>query len=331
MSIKAVLVSPATQAANNGNWHTAHRWSQFLSQNLDDCDIAIMTQWPNSSAAPDAYSKSPADVMIALHARRSAASIAAWATAYPAKPLILVLTGTDLYRDIQHDLLAQQSLALATHLVVLQEAGLAALPEAYRTKARVIYQSAPRLKPAVKSTRRFVALMVGHLRGEKDPLTFMKAAGHAASTTIHFVQIGMALEPSFEQAALETARLNPHYRWLGGLPRAATRQRIKHAHVLVNCSGMEGGAHVILEAVQSSTAVLASRIDGNVGMLGPHYSGYFELGDDAQLAKLVQRCAYQPDFLALLQRQCGQRAHLFEPTLEKRLVLNLVTSALATN
>ena len=253
MSIKAVLVSPATQQANNGNWHTAHRWSQFLSQGLDHCDTDIVTQWPDT---PDVYSDQSADLLIALHARRSAASIGAWATARPAKPLILVLTGTDLYRDIQHDPLAQQSLTLATHLVVLQEAGLAVLPEAYRGKTRVIYQSAPRLKFAAKSTHRFVALMVGHLRDEKDPLTFMKAARHAASTTIHFEQIGMALEPDLEQAALETARLNPYYRWLGGLPRAATRQRIKRAHVLVNVSKMEGGAHVILEAVQSCTPVL---------------------------------------------------------------------------
>ena len=325
MSIKAVLVSPATQEANNGNWHTAHRWSQFLSHGPDHCDIAIVTEW---SGEPEPYSKQPADLMIALHARRSAASIAAWATACPGRPLILVLTGTDLYRDIQYDPLAQQSLALATHIVVLQEAGLAALPEAYQAKTRVIYQSAPRLKPAVKSTHQFVALMVGHLRDEKDPMTFMKAARYTASTTIHFEQIGMALEPNFEQAALETARLNPDYRWLGGLPRAATRQRIKRAHVLVSCSKMEGGAHVILEAIQSGTPVLASRIDGNVGMLGKDYSGYFDLGDDAQLAKLVQRCALEPDFLALLQSQCGQRAQLFEPALEKSLVLKLVTSVL---
>ena len=323
--MRGVLVSPATQEANNGNWHTAHRWSKFLSHGLDDCDIAVATQWP------DGYSKHAADFMIALHAKRSAASIAAWATVCPTKPLILVLTGTDLYRDIQHDPIAQQSLILATHIVVLQEAALAALPEAYRAKTRVIYQSAPRLKPAVKSSRQFVALMVGHMRDEKDPLTFMQAARHSASNTIHFEQVGMALEPSFEQAALETARLNPYYRWLGGLPRAATRQRIKRAHVLVSCSKMEGGAHVILEAVQSDTPVLASHIDGNVGMLGKDYSGYFELGDDAQLAQLVQRCAQQPDLLNRLQNQCERRAQLFEPALEKRLVLNLVTSALAAH
>jgi putative glycosyltransferase (TIGR04348 family) len=321
-----VLVSPALREANNGNWHTAHRWAQFLS---GDCDIALMRQWP-APAGESAHHGTPR-AMVALHAGRSAAAIRAWAQAYPEKPLIVVLTGTDLYRDILTDREAQQSLALATHLVVLQDAGLAALPEAWRGKARVIYQSAPELKPARKSSRRFGVLMVGHLRDEKDPLTFMRAACHDYPAGIHFDQIGLALEPQFEEAARATAQRSPRYRWLGGLPRAATRQRIKRAHVLVNCSRMEGGAHVILEAVQSGTPVLASRISGNLGMLGADYGGYFEPGDDDQLAALVRRCAAEADFLARLQRQCSARAALFAPQEEKRLVINLMNSALNMN
>ncbi len=266
--------------------------------------------------------------MVALHARRSAPSIQAWAAAWPHKPLIVVLTGTDLYRDIHTDAHAQKSLALATHLVVLQQAGLEALSEPWRSKARAIYQSARRLVPAVRSKQTFRALMVGHLRTEKDPLTFMRAAGHAMAPNIFFDQIGRALEPHLEAAALAKVAQTPAYRWLGGLPRAATRQRIKRAHVLVNCSLMEGGAHVILEAVQSGTPVLASRIDGNVGMLGADYAGYFDVGNDAQLATLLRRCAAEPAFLGRLQSQCAQRAPLFEPVLESGLVLSLVMSAL---
>lgn len=320
--VKAVLVSPAMAEANNGNWHTAHRWAQFLSGH---CDIALLPNW-----APAAeIAQSAPQIMIALHARRSAASIHAWAAACPHKPLIVVLTGTDLYRDIQLDADAQQSLALATHLVVLQQAGLAALPPAWRSKTTVIYQSAAALKPALKSQRKFRALMVGHLRDEKDPLTFMRAAAQTRQAGVCFDQIGAELDASIASAARSAAQQAPHYRWLGGLPRAVTRQHIKRAHVLVNCSKMEGGAHVILEAVQSGTPVLASYIDGNIGMLGEGYDGYFELGNDAQLAALVQRCASEPHFLALLQAQCAQRAPLFAPHLEKRLVLNLVTTALA--
>lgn len=139
----------------------------------------------------------------------------------------------------------------------------------------------------------------------------------------------MALESRFEEAARCTGRSAAHYRWLGGLSRPSTRQHVRRAHVLANCSHMEGGAQVILEAVQSGTPVLASRISGNIGMLVAAYSAYFEPGDDARLAELVRQCAADADFLALLQSQCSQRAALFDPQREKRLVINLVISALA--
>lgn len=317
-----VLVSPAMPESNNGNWHTAHRWAQFLSGH---CDIALVQHWPEAHPMPSA-SIEP-QCMVALHARRSAPSIHAWAAAWPHKPLIVILTGTDLYRDIQTDADAQKSLALATHLVVLQDAGLAALPQKWRHKTRVIYQSATPLKPALKSQRRFKALMVGHLRDEKDPLSFMHAAANTPQATVYFDQIGAGLDAALATAAQATAQQCSHYRWLGGLPRSVTRQHIKRAHVLVNCSKMEGGAHVILEAVQSGTPVLASRIDGNVGMLGADYEGYFALGNDAHLAALVQRCSAEPAFLARLQSQCAQRATLFNPQREKQLLIELLASA----
>lgn len=320
-----VLVSPAMREANNGNWHTAQRWSAFLS---GYCDTALVKSWPPAGGI---FSTRPApQAMIALHARRSAGSIHAWAKTCPEKPLIVVLTGTDLYRDIQHDAAAQESLALASHLVVLQEAGLQAVPEQWRSKARVIFQSASALQPVPKSSQRFRAVMVGHLRDEKDPQTFMRAAAllREANPYLYLDQIGDALEAKFAVQAEETHRQSPHYRWLGGLPRADTRQRIKRAHVLVNCSVMEGGAHVILEAVQSGTPVLASGISGNVGMLGADYAGYFPVGDAAALAGLLQRCTAEPEFLALLQAQCSRRAPLFDTDAEQRHVLNLVLSAI---
>ena len=312
-----VLVSPALADANNGNWHTARRWSQFLAAY---CDIRIVSAWLPGDC--------PADLMVALHARRSAPSIAAWAQAHPNQPLAVVLTGTDLYRDILDDAVAQHSLAVATHLVVLQSDGLTALPTRWRSKARVIFQSAAALTPAAKPSRVFRALMVGHLRDEKDPLTFMAAAAQPLPAHVRLDQIGDALDPALGAAARATAAAHPHYRWLGGLPRAATRQHIKRAQLLVSCSRMEGGAHVILEAVLSGTPVLASRVGGNVGMLGNDYAGYFALGDSAALAALLRRCVDEPSFLAGLQRQCTARAPLFDVQREKHLVIKLLTSAL---
>lgn len=323
-----VLVSPALADANNGNWHTTRRWAQCLAGH---CATLLRAQWPE----PPPSAEAEADALIALHARRSAPSIAAWARQCPGKPLILILTGTDLYRDILANTSAQQSLALATHLVVLQEAGLQALPAAMRHKARVIYQSARALKPAVKPVRHFRALMVGHLREEKDPLTWIRAAARlapgTASPPVHllFDHIGDALTPDLALAVRTAQTSIPGYRWLGGLPQATTRQHIKQAHVLVNSSRMEGGAQVILQAVRSGTPVLASKINGNIGMLGAGYAGYFPVGDDAALAVLLLRCATDAGFLALLEKQCSERAHLFDPEAEKRLVLNLMLSALS--
>jgi GTPase SAR1 family protein len=48
------------------------------------------------------------------------------------KPIVLVLTETDLYRDIQTDKKAQESLRLANSLVTLQEAGLEVIPKLVR-------------------------------------------------------------------------------------------------------------------------------------------------------------------------------------------------------
>ncbi len=283
------------------------------------CRIDIAQRWLDE----------PCELLIALHARRSAPSIAAWSKAHPDRPLLVVLTGTDLYRDIRTDAAAQRSLHLATHLVVLQDRGLLELEPALRRKCTVIYQSAPRLAAAAPPKRVLRIVSVGHLRDEKDPVTFMRAAARLRHRSdIRFAQIGAALEPSLEAAARRTQAEYPNYRWLGALERAATRQQIRNAHLLVNTSRMEGGAQVILEAARSSTAVIASRIPGNCGMLGRRHAGWFEVGDDAHLARLIERAADDRRFLARLRAQTVARAPLFEPAEEEKRLLRLIRSGL---
>ena len=309
-----LIISPALAEANNGNWQTAWRWSCMLRPL---CHTTIARQWQGETA----------DVMLALHARKSAPAVLAWAQAKGADHLAVVLTGTDLYRDLATDASAQRALQLAGQLVVLQECGPRSVPESLRHKVQVIFQSAPRRAPLTKTGRHLRALMVGHLRDEKDPLTYLRAAARlAVRRDIYLDHIGDALDSALGQAAQGAASNCPHYRWLGGLPHGQTRNRIQRAHVLVHASKMEGGAHVILEAVQSGTPVLASRIEGNVGMLGPHYAGYFALGDDAALAHLLQRCRDDADFLPLLRQQCEGRAPLFEPLREQALLRQLVAT-----
>jgi putative glycosyltransferase (TIGR04348 family) len=317
-----VIVSPASARENNGNWQTASRWAHFLRGRYD---AGIVREWTTAQPRPD--------LLIALHARRAAPSLAAYAQALPQQPSVLVLTGTDLYRDIATDADAQDSLARASALVVLQDAGLALLPAALRAKARVIYQSAPALAPYPHPARRrtYSISMIGHLRDEKDPLTFIRAAGLVENPSARMVHIGGALDPALGAAAEAAQAANPRYRWLGNLPHAATRQRLKRSHAMVIASRMEGGANVIIEAVTSGVPVLASDISGNRGMLGDDYEGYFAVGDAPALARLIDRSIGDSEFYRRLCRQCAARATLFAPSTEQAALLRLVDNLLDTH
>ncbi|MFZ5484068.1 MAG: selenoneine biosynthesis selenosugar synthase SenB [Pseudomonadota bacterium] len=316
---QVVIVSPYLRAANNGNWRTAERWRRHLA---GVCDARIVDAWPDARAAADR-------AMIALHARRSAPAIAAWSAAHPGRGLALVLTGTDLYRDIQIDAEARRSLDRAQVLATLQARAPLALPEAVRAKARVIYQTMPRRPTLAKTTRHLRALAVGHLREEKSPETLFAAARRlAGGDAILLDHVGAGLDPVLAAEALATQAQAAHYRWLGGLPHEAVRRRIQRAHVLVHPSRMEGGAHVIIEAVTCGTPVLASRIDGNVGMLGEDYAGYFPWGDAGALVDLLRRCRSDAGFLAHLRGQCARRAPLFDPATEAAAVRRLLADLL---
>jgi putative glycosyltransferase (TIGR04348 family) len=310
------LITPALAAANNGNWQTARRWAQMLSA---DYEVRLGTTWQRGNEA----------TMIALHARRSAAAVLAWRQAHPARPLVLVLTGTDLYRDIVGDGSAQRSLVLADRLVVLNEHGLLDLPAEHRAKARVCLQSCPPRQPVAKTARHLRALMAGHLRDEKSPQTYFEAARlMAGRSDILLDHIGGALDPALGEEARALARTHPRYRWLGPLTHAATRRRIQAAHLLVHPSRMEGGAQVIIEAVMSGTPVIASRIPGNIGLLGEGYGGYFPLGDAGSLAALLQQARDDAAMLPGLAAQCAARAPLFEPEHERRTLRALLSELL---
>jgi glycosyltransferase involved in cell wall biosynthesis len=213
--------------------------------------------------------------------------------------------------------------------VVLNEHGIADLPAEHRAKGVVCLQSAPRRARLGKTELRLRALMVGHLREEKSPQTFFDAAQRLAGRDdIVLDHVGAALDPALGVQARALARSHPHYRWLGALPHGKTRARIQRAHVLVHASRIEGGAHVVIEAVTSGTPVLASRIAGNLGLLGDDYHGVFEAGDAGGLAALLQRCRDDPAMLPDLRSQCDARAAAFEPARERAVLLNLVRATM---
>lgn len=314
------IVTPASAAANNGNWHTATRWARLLAP---VARVSIAQEWAGT----------PADLLIALHARRSAASIRRFHAAHPERPLILVLTGTDLYRDFEERQGTRATLRLASHLVVLQEAALARLTGPERERARVIEQSAARLVRHDQARRTFDFSCVGHLRPVKDPRTLMRAArllpprfaNGAAPRVLH---VGAALQPELAAAAERTMAECRAYRWLGPLPAPAARSTLARSRALVQPSRVEGGALALIEALRSDVPPLASRIDGNVGLLGPDYDGYFPAGDAAALARLMVRFAEEPAFASHLAAQGRARAGRFAPQVEAARLRTLLAAAL---
>ncbi len=307
------IVTPALAKANNGNAHTAQRWENFLKEKYH---VKTGLSWESDSS----------DVMIALHARRSAASIRAFAKT--GKPIVLCLTGTDLYRDIETDASAQESLELANHLITLQQAGIEQLPSRFHSKTTALYQSAPRFDPLPKRKTTFDLAFVGHLRGEKDPLTPARALLQLQSPNIRLRMIGTILEEGLGQQLNAVQSQDARLTLLGGLSHGRALREIRRSQLLICSSVMEGGANVIIEAVRSGTPVLASDISGNRGMLGANYPGYFKLGDAAALAGLIERCQAEPAFIDLLRKHCAQRDDLFEPKREREGLLGVVAQTL---
>lgn len=307
------IVSPARAADNNGNWHTAARWRAHLEPLAE---VRLLQQWDGQDA----------DLLVALHARRSAESAARFHEALPHRRLVVVLTGTDVYRDIAVDPAARATLRLAHRLVCLQARALDALDADSRAKACVIVQGATPVEVGHRSSTPGQFLAVGHLRAEKDPATLFRAIPRLPAS-LQVLHIGAGLDEGLAREAEALARALPQYRWLGPLPHPETRRHIAQAGALVHMSRMEGGANVVIEAIVSGTPVLASRIDGNLGLLGDAYAGYFPPGDDAALAELMARFHADAALRSELAAQCAARAPRYTLAAECAAVRALLPAA----
>lgn len=314
--MKIVIVTPAAAGVRNGNRNTAQRWAGFLRKMRHR--VRVQTEWDGKQA----------DLMLALHARRSHSSIKRFSRLYPDLPLVVVLTGTDLYRDIQNDRDAQESLRLASCLVVLQEMGLAELSPELRAKAHVVHQSARALKPVACSNKHFDVCLIGNLREEKDPFRCALATALLPeSSKIHLSHMGRALDDDLAQRAQMLMIQNPRYCWLGELPHWRVRKKLSRCRLMVISSIMEGGANVISEALAADVPIIASKVSGNIGMLGDDYAGYYPYGNERALAEILYRAETDPEFYDRLKMQCAHRKPLVLPEHERTELNQMIAAA----
>jgi putative glycosyltransferase (TIGR04348 family) len=308
------IVTPARAGARNGNRHTAQRWAAHLR--AAGHRVSVATEWNGK----------PCDLLLALHARRSHPSILEYRKRLPSAPLVVALTGTDLYRDLPASRKAQQSLEFADLIVTLQPEAKNGLKRGYRAKTRVVYQSA---NPSVRHAPpkgRFRVAVVGHLREEKDPFRAALALSHLKQD-LEVVQVGDALSREFSIQAKKQMKRDARYRWLGGRSHRQALGWIARSHALVVSSRMEGGANVICEAARIGTPVLASRMPGNIGMLGRNYPGYFPLFDEKALGRLMEKILAGKPYREL-KRALAARRHLFLPSAERAALSAVIREAL---
>jgi putative glycosyltransferase (TIGR04348 family) len=322
--MRITLITPAARGSRAGNRATAGRWAAFLRELGHRVTIATSD---DTAAAADPR----AEAFIALHAWRSAAAIRAADDAAPERPLIVALTGTDVYRfqDTNPET-TLDSMARADGLIGLHARVGEAIPARYRNKLAVVYQSAQPLPTSYRrrSSRRFRVLFAGHLRAEKDPLRAARAArGLPEASRIHVINVGQAYDSDWADAARYEATANRRFEWRGEVPHSEVRRLMGSAHVLVVSSIMEGGANVVSEACVAGLPVIGSDIAGNRGLLGDDYPGLYPAQDTDTLRRLLTRAEAEPAFLDDLRQRCRALAPLFTPTAERNGLANALARA----
>jgi putative glycosyltransferase (TIGR04348 family) len=316
--LRVALICPAPSGSRLGNRVTALRWAAMLREAGHRAVLA------DPGAAP------ACDVLLALHARKSARSIVRSREEAPERPILVALTGTDLYVDIHRNAEAKRSLELADLLSALHERAAEELPVRLRDKVRVVPQSAPPLRARPRpSSGFFEVAVVGHLRDEKDPLrTALAVRLLPYASRVRVVHAGAPMTAAWQRAARRETRKNPRYQYLGELPLSRARTLIARSRVLSLTSRLEGGANVISEAVAAGTPIVASRIPAMEAILGEDHPGLFEVGATEELASLLLRAEGDPAFLRELARRSRRLRRTLSPAREKSLLADAVREAL---
>jgi len=323
--VQISLITPAKKQSKNGNRTTALRWARILREAGHRVRVDVE------------YTGEAADLMIAIHAWRSAESILHFRNLFPGGLLIVGLGGTDVNTFLKSEpKTTLRSMEMADVLICLHDLIGEALPSRLRRKLHTVRQSALPLPPSLSavrsaarcsSTRYFDICVIGHLRDEKDPFRAAHAARRLPRTSkLRIAHLGKAHTAAFAKQAVAEMAINPRYRWLGEVSGWRVRREFAKTRLMVISSNQEGGANVVSEAVVAGVPVIASDISGNVGLLGREYEGYYPVGDEAALANLLERCELEPKFLDWLERSGRKLKPMFSPAREASALRQVIKS-----
>ena len=297
-----IQITPAEIKSKSGNRTTANRWARLLR----DLGHRVKTATE--------YGGQSADMMVAIHAWRSATSISDFKHRFPNRPIILCLGGTDINHFIHtHPEITIKSMDLADALVGLHDLIGVITPSRLQSKLHIIFQSAqPLPRPRQPINRRFDVCVIGNMRDVKDPMRAALAVRSVPEKSrIHVRHFGSSYDDQTLHLARGEMKINPRYRWFGEVGNGRVRQELSRAQAVIISSKSEGGANVVSEAIVAQVPVIASDIDGNIGLLGRRYGGYYKMGDESSLREVLLQAENNPDFLGSLTRQIEMLAPKF--------------------
>lgn len=305
-SMNVIIATPAARGTRKGNRVTALRWAGLL-RGLHH-RVRVVEAWDGQRC----------DLLVALHATKSLASVERYRERHPDAPLVVGLAGTDLYCDLPSSPQARRSLELADRITVLQPLGLAALPADVRHKARPIIQSARPVPPIPAPAGTFQICLLAHLRQVKDPLLAAAALRRLPSRSrVRLVHLGAPLDGDSAARARAEMAQNPRYAWMGPRPRREALGVLAGSRLLLVTSRVEGGSNAVSEALAAGVPVLSTRVDGSLGVLGADYPGFFPVGDAAALGSAILAAEEDGAFLAGLRRGVERARPLVDPARER--------------
>jgi putative glycosyltransferase (TIGR04348 family) len=317
--MKICFLEAPTLSVRNGNVVTSERWRSFF----ESLGHRVTTSFGNCDER--------CDLLVVFNAYKNRQAVREAGKKGVAGRIVICLTGTDLYLDLQRDPGARDVLDLADLLVVLQPMGILALPQSLRDKTMVILQSAVApLVDVVREKKTFDVCVIAHMRAVKDPLRAARAARLLPpESCIRVVHVGKALSPEYEWAAAREVAENPRFHWLGEQSGARTAEILLQSRLLVMSSLLEGGSNVVSEAVVSGVPVIGTDIPCMQGLLGNDYPGLFPVRDTCGLAELLRRAETDHQYYAGLVARCRRESFKFDPERERDSLSSLVDKVFA--
>ena len=250
--------SPALAAANNGNWHTAQRWSRMLRRRLSGRassahGAATATARPTADRAARAPLRAPRSTPSRgrIRARRS----------------LVVLTGTDLYRDI-----AQRRRTRSARCDWRRSSSCCRSRASQELPAALRAQGTRDLPVGAAAARRRQARAGRAARRDGRPPARREGSADAScapraparrAPSMRFEHIGDALDPALAEARARHRARQPA---LSLARRAAARARRASASGAPTCSSTRAAWKAARRSssrrCRAARPVLASRIGG---------------------------------------------------------------------